>query len=65
MIVTNTGGVEVSPTFDARGFPGDFEAVGGRVITNGQSVDVIYPAEAEVIPIALLDWGASIVEPHE
>lgn len=51
--------------FDARGFLTEFEAIGGKVISNGQSFAVIYPAETDVIPTALLDWGAIIAEAHD
>lgn len=51
--------------FDARGFLREFEAIGGRVISNGQSFAVLYPAEIDVIPIALIDWGAIIAEAHD
>lgn len=54
-----------APTFDARGFLAEFEAIGGRVITNGQSFAVIYPAEVDVIPTALIDWGAVVVEAND
>lgn len=43
----------------------EFEAIGGTVISNGQSFAVIYPAEADVIPTALIDWGAIIAEAHD
>lgn len=55
-------GASSSPDFDARGFLREFEAIGGRVITNGQSFAVVYPAETDVIPMALIDWGAIIAE---
>lgn len=48
------------PAFDAPGFLREFEAIGGRVVTNGQSFAVIYPAETDVIPTALIDWGAVV-----
>lgn len=51
--------------FDARGFLREFEAIGGKVISNGQSFAVIYPAETDVIPTALIDWGAIIAEAHD
>lgn len=51
--------------FDARGFLTEFEAIGGKVISNGHSFAVIYPAETDVIPTALLDWGAIIAEAHD
>ena len=54
-----------SEAFDARGFLTEFEAIGGKVISNGQSFAVIYPAETDVIPTALLDWGAIIAEAHD
>lgn len=54
-----------SETFDARGFLTEFEAIGGKVLSNGQSFAVIYPAETDVIPTALLDWGAIIAEAHD
>ena len=59
------GGASAFPAFDARGFLREFEAIGGRVISNGQSFAVIYPAETDVIPTALLDWGAIIAEAHD
>ena len=59
------GGVSASPAFDARGFLREFEAIGGRVVSNGQSFAVIYPAETDVIPLALIDWGAVIAEAHD
>lgn len=49
-----------APTFDAAGFLREFEAVGGKVVTNGQSFAVIYPAETDIIPTALIDWGAVV-----
>lgn len=49
-----------APTFDALGFLREFEAIGGRVVTNGQSFAVIYPAETDIIPTALIDWGAVV-----
>ena len=61
----DTGGAPASPPFDARGFLREFEAVGGQVITNGQSFAVIYPAEADVIPTALFDWGAIVAEAQD
>lgn len=54
-----------SEAFDARGFLSEFEAIGGKVISNGQSFAVIYPAETDIIPTALLDWGAIIAEAHD
>lgn len=54
-----------APAFDARGFLTEFEAIGGKVISNGQSFAVIYPAETDLIPTALLDWGAIIAEAHD
>lgn len=51
-----------SPPFDARGFLTEFESIGGKVISNGQSFAVIYPAETDIIPTALIDWGAVIAE---
>lgn len=54
-----------SEAFDARGFLTEFEAIGGKVLSNGQSFAVIYPAETDVIPTALLDWGAIIAEAHD
>lgn len=59
------GGAPASPAFDARGFLREFEAVGGQVITNGQSFAVIYPAEADIIPTALIDWGAIVAEAQD
>lgn len=61
----NTGEASAAPAFDARGFLREFEAVGGQVITNGQSFAVIYPAEADVIPTALFDWGAIVAEAQD
>lgn len=58
-------GASASPAFDARGFLAEFEAIGGQVITNGQSFAVIYPAETDVIPTALIDWGAIIAEAQD
>lgn len=52
-------------TFDARGFLREFEAIGGKVISNGQSFAVLYPAETDVIPTTLIDWGAIIAEAHD
>lgn len=49
-----------APIFDAAGFLREFEAVGGKVVTNGQSFAVIYPAETDIIPTALIDWGAVV-----
>lgn len=51
-----------APAFDARGFLREFESLGGQVVTNGQSFAVIYPAETDIIPTALIDWGAVISE---
>lgn len=51
--------------FDARGFLREFKAAGGQVITNGQSFAVIYPAETDIIPIALIDWGAVVAEAQD
>lgn len=51
--------------FDARGFLREFEAIGGKVISNGQSFAVLYPAETDVIPTALIDWGAIIAEARD
>lgn len=65
MSTREQGGAPASPAFDARGFLREFEAIGGQVITNGQSFAVIYPAEADVIPTALIDWGAIIAEAHD
>ena len=59
------GGALASPAFDARGFLREFEAIGGRVISNGQSFAVIYPAETDVIPTALIDWGAVVAEAQD
>lgn len=65
MIGGNMGGASASPAFDARGFLAEFEAIGGRVITNGQSFAVIYPAETDVIPLALIEWGAVVEAAQE
>lgn len=54
-----------SSDFDARGFLREFEAIGGRVISNGQSFAVLYPAETDVIPTALIDWGAVVAEAQD
>lgn len=59
------GGASASPAFDARGFLAEFEAIGGQVITNGQSFAVIYPAETDVIPLALIEWGAVVEAAQE
>lgn len=40
-------------------------AAGGQVITNGQSFAVIYPAETDIIPMALIDWGAVVAEAQD
>ena len=56
----NKGGASASPAFDARGFLQEFEAIGGQVITNGQSFAVIYPAETDIVPTALIEWGAVV-----
>lgn len=61
----NMGGASASPAFDARGFLQEFEAIGGQVITNGQSFAVIYPAETDVIPTALIQWGAVVAAAQE
>lgn len=53
------------PPFDAPGFLREFEAIGGRVVTNGQSFAVIYPAETDVMPAALIDWGAVVSEARD
>ena len=65
MIGASMGGASASPAFDARGFLQEFEAIGGRVITNGASFAVLYPAETDVIRLALIDWGAVIGEAHD
>lgn len=54
-------------TFDASGFLRDFEAVGGQVITNGQSFAVIYPSpdNVELIPLVPIEWGAVIQAAHD
>lgn len=54
-----------APTFDARGFLREFEAAGGKVFSDGQSFAVVYPAETDIIPTALIDWGAVIASAHE
>lgn len=54
-----------APTFDACGFLREFEAIGGQVVTNGQSFAVIYPAETDIIPTALIDWGAVVAEARD
>lgn len=53
-----------APNFDARGFLREFEAIGGRVFSDGQSFAVIYPAETDIIPQAMIDWGAVIETAH-
>ena len=58
------GGASALPDFDARGFLREFEAIGGRVVSNGQSFAVIYPAETDIIPTEVIDWGAIIAEAH-
>ncbi len=58
-------GRTATAAFDARGFLREFEAIGGKVISNGQSFAVLYPAETDVIPTALIDWGAIIAEAHD
>lgn len=65
MSATEQGGASASPAFDARGFLREFEAIGGRVISNGQSFAVVYPAETDLIPTALIDWGAIIAEARD
>lgn len=65
MTASTLGEASASPAFDARGFLREFEAIGGKVISNGQSFAVIYPAETDVIPTALIDWGAVIASAHE
>ena len=65
MIGGDQGGASASPAFDARGFLREFEAIGGKVISNGQSFAVIYPAETDIIPLALIDWGAIIAEARD
>ena len=61
------GGAAASPAFDARGFLAEFEAIGGQVITNGQSFAVIYPSpeDVELIPLALIEWGAVVEAAQE
>lgn len=54
-----------SQPFDARGFLREFEAIGGRVITNGQSFAVLFPAETDIIPQGLIDWGAIVAEVND
>lgn len=65
MIAATMGGASASPAFDARGFLAEFEAIGGRIITNGQSFAVLYPAETDVIPTALIECGAVIEAAQE
>lgn len=55
----------VADTFDARAFLLDFERAGGCVHSDGQSYAVVYPAETDQIPDALIDWGAVIASAHE
>ena len=65
MSAAQQGGASASPDFDARGFLREFEAIGGTVISNGQSFAVIYPAETDIIPTALIDWGAVVAEARD
>lgn len=67
MIGVTMGGAAASPDFDARGFLREFEAIGGQVVTNGQSFAVIYPSpdDAEFIPLALIEWGAVVAAAQE
>lgn len=51
--------------FDARGFLKAFEEAGGRVYSDGRSFAIIYPAETNVIPLCLIEWGAVIEAAHE
>ncbi len=60
MSAARLGGAPASPAFDARSFMRDFEEIGGQVISDGRSFAVIFPAEADVIPLELIDWGAVI-----
>ena len=59
------GGASASPAFDARAFLETFEAEGGRVYSDGRSFAIVYPADAEVIPMCLIEWGAVIETAHE
>lgn len=54
-----------APTFDALGFIREFEAVGGKIVSDGQSFAVIYPAETDIVPLALIDWGAVVASAHD
>lgn len=54
-----------APSFDALGFIREFEAVGGKVISDGRSFAVVYPAETDIIPLALIDWGAVVASAHD
>lgn len=53
------------PGFDASGFIAEFEAIGGRVISDGRSFAVIYPSETDVIPLQMIDWGAVVATAHD
>lgn len=59
------GGASASPAFDAREFLQEFEAIGGRVVTNGASFAVLFPSETDLIPTALIDWGAVLGEARD
>lgn len=54
-----------APAFDAAGFLRDFEAIGGRVYSDGRSFAIVYPAETDVIPLCLIEWGAVIEVAHD
>lgn len=56
-------GAKLEP-FDAIGFLRDFEAIGGRVYSDGRSFAIVYPAETDFIPLCLIEWGAVIECAH-
>lgn len=56
----DTEGASVPIPFDARAFLKAFEAEGGRVYSDGRSFAIVYPAEAEAIPMCLVEWGAVV-----
>lgn len=56
---------ETPPAFDARAFLKAFEEAGGRVYSDGRSFAIVYPSDADVIPLCLIEWGAVIEVAHE
>ena len=66
-MVVHDGGATASPAFDARGFLREFEALGGQVVTNGSSFAVLWPSpeDVELIPLALIEWGAVVAAAQE